>query len=258
MKKHLELKGNAQAQAKEMMQQIVTIDSQLDETEQTTKRVSMEEIEQDRDSVEREERSLMEAQQKIYQQLATQQEQIRLLTEEGTYEDLLLQRKQKEDELDSLAWKWSVMRVASDLLTKAKAKYQEERLPAVIRKAEHYFELITDGRYTGILPPADGLNFRVMHHEGRAYKPSELSRGTAEQLYLCLRLALASISAVKLPIFLDDIFVNFDAKRTEKAKEFIKEFAKDHQVILLTCHAQTTSGLDGSIHVLERAAFSTK
>ncbi len=252
------IKGNAQAQAKEIIQQIVTIDSQLDESEQSTKRVSLDEIEQERDSAEREERSLMEAQQKIYQQLAAQQEQIRLLTEDGTYEDLLLQRKQKEDELDSLARKWSVMRVASDLLSKAKARYQEERLPAVISKAEHYFQLITNGRYTAILPPAEGLNFRVMHHKGRAYKPSELSRGTAEQLYLCIRLALASISAIKLPIFLDDIFVNFDEKRTDKAKEFIKEFSNDHQVILLTCHAKTTYGLEGSIHVLERTEFSTK
>lgn len=251
-------KGNAQKEAKELINQLVTIDSQLDESDLVSKRISIEEIENELNTLEREERSLLKKQQEVYQHIATEQERIHLLTEDGTYEDLLLQQKQQEDEMNALAWKWSVFKVASDLLTKAKARYQEERLPAVLKRAEHYFTFITDGRYTAIFPPTEGMGFRVMHSGGKAYKPSELSRGTVEQLYLCIRLALASISAIRLPIFLDDIFVNFDAKRTEKAKEFIKEFSIDHQVILLTCHMDTTRGLEENIHVLERTPFSTK
>lgn len=251
-------KGNAQKEARGILNQLVTIDSQVDESDLRTERLSLEEIENDLITVEREERSVMKKQQEVYQQLAAEQERMHLLTEDGTYEDLLLQQKQKEDEINTLAWKWSVFKVASDLLTKAKARYQEERLPAVLIKAEHYFNLITDGRYTAIFPPSEGTGFRVMHSGGKAYKPSELSRGTVEQLYLCIRLALASISPIQLPVFLDDIFVNFDAKRTEKAKEFIKEFSIHHQVILLTCHIDTTSGLDENIHVLERTPFSTQ
>ncbi|TKD68680.1 ATP-binding protein [Pseudalkalibacillus hwajinpoensis] len=252
------VKGNAQKEAKVLMNQLVTIDSQLEESDLVTERSSIDEIENELIAIEREEGSLMKKQQETYQHIATEQERIHLLIEDGTYEDLLLQQKQKEDEMNALAWKWSVFKVASDLLTKAKARYQEERLPAVLKRAENYFTSITEGRYTAIFPPTEGMGFRVMHCEGKGYKPSELSRGTVEQLYLCIRLALASISAIRLPIFLDDIFVNFDAKRTEKAKEFIKKFSLDHQVILLTCHMDTTRGLEENIHVLERTPFSTK
>ncbi|MDQ0484685.1 ATP-binding protein [Guptibacillus hwajinpoensis] len=251
-------KGNAQKKAKEILNQLVTIDSQVDESDLCSERISLDEIENDLITVEGEERSVIKKQQEVYQQLAAEQERMHLLTEDGTYEDLLLQQKQKEDEINALAWKWSVYKVASDLLVKAKARYQEERLPAVLKRAEHYFNVITEGRYTAIFPPSEGTGFRVMHSGGKAYKPSELSRGTVEQLYLCIRLALASISPIQLPIFLDDIFVNFDAKRTEKAKDFIKEFSINHQVILLTCHMDTTSGLGEDIHVLERTTFSTK
>ncbi|WP_347552373.1 AAA family ATPase [Pseudalkalibacillus hwajinpoensis] len=252
------IKGHAHKEKMDLARQLVTIDSQLDQSDLATHRSSIEEIEEEQVATKREENSLMKVQQELYQQLAVEREQIRQLTEEGTYEDLLLQRKQKEDEMNDLAWKWSVVKVASDLLSKAKARYQEERLPAVLKKAEHYFSLLTEGRYTAIFPPSNDSGFRVMHEEGRAYRPSELSRGTREQLYLCIRLALASISSVSLPIFLDDIFVNFDAKRAARAKEFIIEFSKDHQVILLTCHKETIVGLGENVHILERTGSSKK
>ncbi|MGG1685634.1 AAA family ATPase [Pseudalkalibacillus sp. NRS-1564] len=251
------VKGKAHKEAQELKRQLAMITSQLSD-ESFVEHTTVEEIDYHREQLEHEETSIMKKQQGLYQQIASENEQIRLLTEDGTYEELLLQRQQKEDEINSLAWKWSVLKVASDFLTRAKARYQEERLPAVIKKAESYFNIITEGRYTAIYPPVEGNKFRVLNVDGRAYKPSELSRGTAEQLYLCIRLSLASISTVQMPIFLDDIFVNFDEKRTDVAKAFIKRFSKDNQVILLTCHSSTTVGIDDRIHILDPSPASTK
>ncbi|WP_273852527.1 AAA family ATPase [Guptibacillus spartinae] len=247
------IKGKANQEAKELKRQLATISAQLGE-DASVRFASIEEIDHQRQQVEQKEASVRENQQSLYKQIASEQEKIRLLIEDGTYDELLLQRQQTEDELNTIARRWSVMRIAADLLTKAKARYQEERLPAVMKKAEAYFNTITDGRYVAVYPPSEGEPFRVIHHSGRAFKPSELSRGTTEQLYLCIRLALASISTVELPIFLDDIFVNFDEKRTNLAKTFIKKFSKEHQVILLTCHSATTVGLDENLHVLERSS----
>jgi uncharacterized protein YhaN len=246
-------KGKAHQEAKELNRQLTTLSSQLGE-DVSVRFATVEELEDQRQQVEMEEASILEKQQTLYKQIASEQEKIRLLTEDGTYDELLLQRQQKEDEINAFGRRWAVMKVASDLLSKAKARYQEERLPAVMKKAEEYFKTITDGRYTAIYPPLEGEPFRVVHKSGRAYKPSELSRGTAEQLYLCIRLALASISTVEMPIFLDDIFVNFDEKRTNLAKAFIKKFSKEHQVILLTCHTATTVGINDKMHVLERSS----
>ena len=249
------IKGKAHQEAKELNRQLATLSSQLGEDASVRFR-TVEELEYQRQQVEQEEASILEQQQTLYKQIASEQEKIRLLTEDGTYDELLLQRQQKEDEINAYARRWSVMKVASDILSKAKARYQEERLPTVMKKAEEYFKTITDGRYMSIYPPLEGEPFRIVHKSGQAYKPSELSRGTAEQLYLCIRLALASISAVEMPIFLDDIFVNFDEKRTNLAKAFIKKFSKEHQVILLTCHTATTVGIDDKMHVLERSSVT--
>ncbi|MCA0173474.1 AAA family ATPase [Bacillus sp. RAR_GA_16] len=250
------IKGKANQEAKELKRQLDTLSTQLG-VDASVRFTSIEEIEHQRQLVEQKEVSVRDNQQALYKQVASEQEKIRLLIEDGTYDELLLQRQQTEDEMNTHARRWSVMRIAADLLTKAKAKYQEERLPAVMKKAETYFKTMTDGRYVAIYPPSDGEPFRVIHHSGRAFKPSELSRGTAEQLYLCIRLALASVATVELPIILDDIFVNFDEKRTNLAKTFIKQFSKEHQVILLTCHSATTVGLEENIHVLERSSVIT-
>ncbi|WP_270182427.1 ATP-binding protein [Alkalihalobacillus sp. CinArs1] len=247
------VKGNAQKEARELLSQKVIVDSQLDGAEDAgINHSSVEEIEEEKAGIEKEEGVLMKEQQKLYQDIATHQEQLRTLTEDGTLEDLLLKSQQKEDELHSLGRKWAVFKVASELLQKAKAKYQEERLPAVLHHAERYFSAITDGRYTAIHAPKDKNGFQIRHRDGTVYLPSQLSRGTAEQLYLCIRLALVSVTSIKLPVILDDIFVNFDEKRTEVAKGFIKEFSKEQQVLMLTCHQTTLDSIDDHVIKLER------
>jgi uncharacterized protein YhaN len=65
----------------------------------------------------------------------------------------------------------------------------------------------------------------------------ELSQATAEQLYLSLRFALAKTFEHDYPFIIDDSFVHFDAVRTNRTIELIKEIAKDRQVIFFTCHA---------------------
>jgi hypothetical protein len=67
-----------------------------------------------------------------------------------------------------------------------------------------------------------------------------LSRGTREQLFVSLRLALVAAYArrgIHLPMILDDVFVNFDAARTRTACAVLRDFAKQgHQLLVFTCH----------------------
>ncbi|MDT2193260.1 hypothetical protein [Paenibacillus larvae] len=66
-----------------------------------------------------------------------------------------------------------------------------------------------------------------------------MSRGTAEQLYLSMRFALADEYRNKavLPLILDDIFVNFDPVRTRRCLGLLKILRKDRQILLFTCHS---------------------
>jgi uncharacterized protein YhaN len=78
----------------------------------------------------------------------------------------------------------------------------------------------------------------VIDARGVRKENHQLSRGTAEQLYLALRLGLAhsfSLRQGALPIFMDDVCVNFDPKRTEQMIRTILDFGQNHQIFYFTC-----------------------
>ena len=65
-----------------------------------------------------------------------------------------------------------------------------------------------------------------------------LSSGTYDQAYLSLRLAITELmnEDETLPIFLDDVLSLYDDERTKAAMEFLKEYSRDTQCLLFTCH----------------------
>jgi uncharacterized protein YhaN len=70
---------------------------------------------------------------------------------------------------------------------------------------------------------------------------SELSRGTAEQLYLSLRFGFIrefSKTSESLPIIMDEILVNFDPERVRATANAILELSQEHQVLFFTCHPE--------------------
>lgn len=74
-----------------------------------------------------------------------------------------------------------------------------------------------------------------------------LSRGTTDQAYLSLRLAIAELIRENdtLPILLDDVLSQYDDERTLEALSFLKEYAKNSQVVLFTCHNAITEAAKG-------------
>ncbi len=74
-----------------------------------------------------------------------------------------------------------------------------------------------------------------------------LSRGTTDQAYLSLRLAIAELICEDdtLPILLDDVLSQYDDERTLEALSFLKEYSKNSQVILFTCHNSITEAAKG-------------
>ena len=72
-----------------------------------------------------------------------------------------------------------------------------------------------------------------------------LSEGTADQLWLSLRLAgiearvnqMREIGQDPMPIILDDVLVSFDDNRAKAAMEILMELGEKTQVIMFTHHA---------------------
>lgn len=73
-----------------------------------------------------------------------------------------------------------------------------------------------------------------------------LSRGTADQLYLSLRLAVCRLCLPeKPPIVLDDALAAFDDQRLGYALDLLRELAEDQQLLLFTCHRREGALLAG-------------
>lgn len=142
--------------------------------------------------------------------------------------------------------------LAVRLLDRARERYERERQPEVTRVAGAVFSEMTGGRYSGIRVPLDGSGIAVVSPSGGLRPVAELSTGTAQQLYLAMRVGfLASLEAGRsLPVLMDDVVVNFDAERRAGAAAAIAELARTRQVVFFTCHPETadalTSALPGS------------
>ena len=152
-----------------------------------------------------------------------------------------------EGQAAALARDWAVRAVALRLLEETRSRYERERQPDVIRAATAHLDRVTGGRYSRIVAPPGDVAVRVETEGGEQRSTDELSRGTAEQLYLALRFGLIeefARNAEPLPVVMDDILVNFDADRAARAAAAIRDLAARHQVLYFTCHAWTAELLD--------------
>jgi hypothetical protein len=153
----------------------------------------------------------------------------------------------KQVELDVVAQQiaqavdaWRERAAVSLFLERIRIEYEQNRQPETLREASKYMSQLTSGKYTRIWTPLAHDILFVDTAEGQPLSVQVLSRGTREQLFVSLRLALVSAYArrgIHLPMILDDVFVNFDAGRTRVACSVLRDFAKQgHQLLVFTCH----------------------
>jgi uncharacterized protein YhaN len=150
--------------------------------------------------------------------------------------DLSVVEKQLAEARES----WRRHATVNRVLERIRADYEAHCQPETLSEASKYLDKLTAGQYKRIWTPLSNDILLVDTAGGESLPVDVLSRGTREQLYLSVRLALVAMFArrgVNLPMVLDDVLVNFDIERTRRAAEVISEFAAaGHQVFLFTCH----------------------
>jgi uncharacterized protein YhaN len=147
---------------------------------------------------------------------------------------------------EQLGRQWERRRVlerARLLLEQTRAAVARDHQPPVLREASRWLARLTDGRYARITTAIDEARLEVHEQDGTLWNPERLSRGTREQVFLALRLALIRDLGrhdVSLPLVMDDALVNFDDQRAPLAArvlvEFVAEQAAGRQMLVLTCH----------------------
>jgi uncharacterized protein YhaN len=166
---------------------------------------------------------------------------------------LRLEAEATMQRMRAAAEEYAVCAVGIALLERAQRRYEQERQPEVVRKAQEYLATITNGRYSRLRIPLGGGSVEVVDENGRPVPSELLSRGTAEQLYLALRLGLVDrmgSTGASLPALMDDVLVNFDPERAAGASSALVELSASRQVVVFTCHPST-------LELLQRAGDPT-
>ena len=166
------------------------------------------------------------------------------LTSEEESSALRVRRNVLIEELREQAREWSKLTIAEELLLRTRIKFEEERQPGVIQHAQKFFATITDQRYDRLYSPIGEQTLTAIERTGMSKQPAELSRGTREQLYLSLRFGLIrefGERTERLPVVVDEVLVNFDPDRAQRAARAFAELAQTNQVLIFTCHPETVA-----------------
>ena len=148
---------------------------------------------------------------------------------------------QLQEEHNTMEEDLAALEVALEALQEADAQLQSRLSPQLSQLAGEYFSRLTDGQYTQVSLTRN-LEVTVREGDSLADRPlAYLSQGTADQLYLALRLALADLLLPRpdaCPLILDDAFLTFDDRRLALALEVIQELAQTRQILLFTCQSR--------------------
>lgn len=112
--------------------------------------------------------------------------------------------------------------------------------PKLADLASGYLKEITDGVYDELLVDRDlQISIRIPQTKAMNADPErQLSKGTVDQIYLALRLAMVrsmSDQSETIPMVLDDPFANYDDHRLRSAMRLIAKVGQTSQIILFTC-----------------------
>ena len=135
------------------------------------------------------------------------------------------------------------LKTAARLLQWSMERFRQTRQGPMLARASEIFQALTLGSFSRLLVDADSHDSpRLVSIRTDGNKPVEvpgLSEGTRDQLYLALRLAALDQQASqgsRMPLIADDLFINFDDRRTEAGLQVLGNISRRMQVILLTHH----------------------
>ena len=188
----------------------------------------------------------------VEEELARRKNDLALATGElNTLGDSALfeaRREELGEELERRGQEYDALSLSLEALGAANATLQARFSPALNALAGEILSALTGGKYAKV-----GLNrqFEASAQEADAALPRSalaLSQGTAEQVYLAVRLAvchLALPAEESVPLVLDDALGAFDDARMALALDYFLTLAEERQILLFTCHTREAGCLGG-------------
>ena len=164
--------------------------------------------------------------------LAQHQGRMELMPDEEQLQRSLAQARHRLIELENTR---VAIGFAQNALEAAMQELQRRFAPEINRRAELYLNRLTGGVYNRISIGEDLSILSAREGETTLRSASWRSEGTADQMYLALRLAVWEVLSEDCPLILDDALVRFDQGRMEMALELLSELSDTRQVLLFSC-----------------------
>lgn len=125
---------------------------------------------------------------------------------------------------------------------------QNNPMEGLAQSFTDYLSIISGGRVSSEFPDGEKLDMNI-YSGNNLLDYKKLSEGTKETVSLAFRLAVLDhlFPDGGGVIVFDDPFANMDAERTAQSCELIKECAKQHQVLFLTCKEEYIDMLNGNL-----------
>lgn len=132
----------------------------------------------------------------------------------------------------------SAASIALDLIKEAAAQVHREFAPLLNEMVSRVVSVVTGERYGEVKVARDLGIYAVSPETGRQVRVEALSGGTVDQFYFACRMGIADLLSgdSKLPMILDDSFVQYDMERLENIMGYLMDVSGERQIIVFTCH----------------------
>lgn len=158
-----------------------------------------------------------------------------LRQEQEELQNMQYERSQTDEEIEAVNYAIAMMEKTVNGMQKSVGGQIRRRTGEILSE-------LTDGKYSNILIEPN-MDIRVQTIQ-KSIELHQLSRGTLEQVYFALRMAVSEVLCAQenMPVILDDMFAMYDEKRLQKALKWLVDHRE--QVIILTCHKREGEILD--------------
>ena len=144
--------------------------------------------------------------------------------------------EQVEEELERRRREYQAISIAMETLQQANAQLQQRFSPQLNRAAGALLSRLTGGKYHALSLDKELEASASGERDVLPHSALYLSKGTVDQIYLAVRLAVCDLCLPDAPLVLDEALAAFDDVRAKRALELLQELSEQRQILLFSCH----------------------
>lgn len=146
--------------------------------------------------------------------------------------------EQVEEELERRRREYQAISIAMETLQQANAQLQQRFSPQLNRAAGALLSRLTGGKYHALSLDKELEASASGEQDVLPHSALYLSKGTVDQIYLAVRLAVCDLCLPDVPLVLDEALAAFDDVRAKRALELLQELSAQRQILLFSCHTR--------------------